>query len=227
MKKILEETLENNITLNKSDLVIQTFGNLSIRIDTDKVAIKPSGVDLEKLKANDISIVDFDNNHISGLSPSVDTPTHTYLYKNFQDLNSIVHTHSVYASSWAQSKKGIPCYGTTQADFVNGELLCTRPLTKNEIENNYEENTGKVIVETIFNKKLSHHDLPGILVGSHGVFSWGKTSQEALNNAEVIEYLGKLAFLTRNLDAKLGPIPKYLNDFHFNRKHGPNKYYGQ
>ncbi len=227
MKKILEETLEKNIALEKSQLVIQTFGNLSIRIDTDKVAIKPSGVNLKNLKANEISIVNLDNKHISGLLPSVDTPTHTYLYKNFQDIHSIVHTHSLYASSWAQSQKNIPCYGTTHADYVNGELPCTRPLTKNEIENNYEENTAKVIVETIIEKKLSHYDIPGILVGSHGVFSWGESSEESLNNAEVIEYLGFLAFNSINLNPNLGPVPKYLNDFHFNRKHGPNKYYGQ
>ena len=227
MKKILEETLEKNIELNKSNLVIQTFGNLSIKIDKELFAIKPSGVDLSSIKSNEISIVDLDGKHLAGLQPSVDTPTHVYLYKNFKSLKSIVHTHSLYASSWAQSLMSIPAYGTTHADSANGDLLCTRKLIQSEIENNYEHNTGVVIKETLDINHFKISDLPGILVGSHGVFSWGANSKESLNNAEIIEYIAKLAYLTKKINSKSIPIDKYLNSFHFNRKHGPNNYYGQ
>ena len=227
MEKILEETLEKNIDLNNSNLVIQKFGNLSIKIDDDLFAIKPSGVDLKKIKSNDISIVNFDGEHLSGLKPSVDAPTHIYLYKNFKSIGSIVHTHSLYASSWAQSLMSIPPYGTTHADYVNGDLLCTRKLTHNEVESNYEYNTGVVIKETLDDKNISPTNLPGILVGSHGVFSWGRDSGESLDNAEIIEYIAKLAYLTNNINQKSIPIDNYLNSFHFNRKHGSDGYYGQ
>ena len=227
MKKILIEALEKNIQLSNSKLVIQSFGNLSIRIDNDLIAIKPSGVNLTEIKQNDIAVVDLNGNHTSGLKPSVDTPTHTYLYKNYPDINSIVHTHSMYATSWAQSLMSIPPLGTTHSDYIKGELPCTRPLRREEIEKDYEENTGIVIKETIQNRGLEVNQLPGILVGSHGVFSWGFDSSNALNNAEIIEYTSMLAYQSKSLDPKIQPIEEFLNEFHFNRKHGSNGYYGQ
>lgn len=227
MKKILKETLIKNIELLESNLVIQTFGNLSIKIDEKKIAIKPSGVDLYNTKLDEISVVDMDGNHLSGLKPSVDTPTHLHLYKSFETLESIVHTHSKYATAWAQSLSSIPNYGTTHSDFVDGELICTPALTKSEIENNYEKNTGIMISNTINDIGLDIKKLPGILVGSHGAFSWGESSTEALNNAEAIEYIAQLASITININPKIQPVNSYLNSFHFNRKHGFNHYYGQ
>jgi len=227
MKKILKETLNQNLLLNNSTLVIQTFGNLSIRIDKNKIAIKPSGVNLNNINIDEISVVTLDGEHISGLKPSVDTPTHTHLYKTYIELGAIVHTHSIYASAWAQSLNNIPPLGTTHADFILGDLPCTRPLSKNEFANNYEKNTGVVIEETIIENKLNVMDIPGILVGNHGVFSWGVNSKKALENAEAIEYIAKLAYLTKNLDKNVKDIDSQLNSFHFFRKHGPNNYYGQ
>ena len=227
MEKILKETLLKNIELLERGLAIQTFGNLSIKINESKIAIKPSGANLHNFKLEDISIVDMDGNHLSGLKPSVDTPTHLYLYNNFNTLGSIVHTHSKYATAWAQSKSSIPNYGTTHSDFAYGDIICTQPLSKSEVENDYEKNTGIIISNTIEKSGLDIEQLPGILVGSHGVFSWGKSSNTALNNAEAIEYIAQLATLTLDINPKTKPVESYLNSFHFNRKHGTNNYYGQ
>ncbi len=227
MKKLLKEVLSKNIDLINSNLTIQTFGNLSLRLNENEIAIKPSGADLESLELEDISIVDMNGKHISGLTPSVDTPTHIFLYNNYAEINSIVHTHSQYATSWAQALYNIPNLGTTHSDYIMGEVYCTRALREEEIQEEYEKNTGVVIKETLKKQSVEIYDLPGILVGQHGLFSWGKNMDEAFNNAEIIEYIAKLAYLTKNINPKAVSVNSYLNIFHFQRKHGKNSYYGQ
>lgn len=217
-----------NHKLSKSNLVIQSFGNGSQRVSKSEFIIKPSGVNLEEVNEDVMShifINDMSKN--TGLRPSSDEPTHREIYNNSDFVGGIVHTHSQYATAYAQAMKGIENYGTTHSDYAKHPIICTRPLTKNEVENDYEKNTGLVIDESLKEHKLDYSDLPGILVASHGVFSWGKDLMDAFKNAEIIEYLAKMNLLTKSLNKDQKKVPDYLSIKHFDRKHGPDAYYGQ
>ena len=203
------------------------FGNISLR-KKSSILIKTSGSKLFSLKNNNIVELGL-NEKIYGLSPmpSTDTPTHQEIYKAFEKINCIIHTHSQYATAWAQSGEPIPCLGTTHADYWNGKIPITRELTDKEINGEYEKETGKVIIEKIEKLNIDPLDCPGILVANHGPFTWGKTIDEAVKHAELLEYIARLAWLaiSINLDAK--PISNALLNKHFSRKHGPDAYYGQ
>lgn len=224
-ENIKKEVYEANVDLVKYNLVIFTWGNVSARID-NCVIIKPSGVEYSKMSPNDMVVLDLEGNILEGkYKPSSDTPTHLELYKNFSEIKGICHTHSTYATSFAQAEIGIECFGTTHADYFYGTIPCSRNLTKDEVAANYELNTGKVIVETF--KNFDYMKIPGILVNSHGVFAWGKSAKNAVHNAVVIEELAKMNLNTILLTENKKPIPQYILDKHYNRKHGKNAYYGQ
>ena len=227
MKKILKKALLNNIKLIDSDLVVGSFGNVSLRYNQFCI-IKPSGVDLTNTSYADMSVINiFSNKLISGFKPSTDTPTHLELLRNFQEIGAVTHTHSQFATAWAQAAKPIPCLGTTHADYWNGEIPVTRSLTKHEINQEYELETGKRIVETLEEKNLTPIECPGILVAHHGPFTWGKTVEEAVYYAEMLEYIAKLAWMTLQIQPSANPISIPLHQRHFTRKHGPKAYYGQ
>ena len=217
-----------NFELSKSRLVIQSFGNGSQRISNSEFVIKPSGVNLKEVSHEDMSYINmYDITKNTGLKPSSDEPTHKEIYKNSGFVGGIIHTHSEYATAYAQALQDIENYGTTHSDYAKSSIICTRPLTKNEVETDYEKNTGTVIDESLKKHNLEYADLPGILVANHGVFSWGKDIIQAYKNAEIIEYLAKMNFLTKTLNSKQKIVPEYLSKKHFNRKHGPDSYYGQ
>jgi L-ribulose-5-phosphate 4-epimerase len=226
LEELKQQVFEANLALVKHQLVVFTWGNVSgIDRERDLVAIKPSGLSYEKMKAGDIVIVDLEGRVIEGnLKPSSDTPTHLELYKRFDKVGGIVHTHSEWATSWAQAGMGIPPYGTTHADYFYGEVPCTRKLTEKEVQENYELNTGKVITETF--SGLDPMALPGVLVNGHGPFSWGKNAGEAVYHAVVMEEIAKMAFRTRVLGTTAA-IDQFLLDKHYLRKHGKDAYYGQ
>jgi len=227
LEKLKQEVYEANMELPKRNLVILTWGNVSgIDRDNGLFVIKPSGVDYDLLKAEDLVVVDLDGRQVEGkYYPSSDTASHLELYKAFPQIGGIVHTHSSWATSWAQACRCIPCYGTTHADYFYGEIPCTRELTKDEIEKNYERNTGLIIVETFLKKNPLY--IPGVLCANHGPFTWGKDAAEAVDNAVVMEECAKLAYRTEFLKSGLSKIPQTLMDKHFMRKHGDNAYYGQ
>jgi L-ribulose-5-phosphate 4-epimerase len=227
LKKLKETVLEANLDLPKYRLVTFTWGNVS-GIDREKgrVVIKPSGVPYEALKLDDLVVLDLDGNVIEGhLRPSSDTPTHLALYKAFPSIGGIVHTHSSWATSWAQAGKGIPALGTTHADYFYGEVPCTRLMTEAEIKGAYELETGNVIIETF--KNLDPAQVPGVLVHSHAPFSWGKDPHNALHNAVVLEEVAKIAYRTYVLQPGVEAMDQTLLDRHFLRKHGAAAYYGQ
>ena len=229
LEELKKEVFEANLALVKNNLVVLTWGNVS-GIDREKelVVIKPSGVSYDNMKLEDMVVVDLDGNIIEGeLRPSSDTATHIELYKKYPSIGGIVHTHSTYATSWAQAKRDIPSYGTTHADTFYGPVPCTRKLTNEEIKSNYEKNTGFVIIETLENRNIDALSVPGIIVGSHGPFSWGETPSKAVSNAVVLEEVSKMALITENLNSDITPIDKELQDKHYFRKHGKNAYYGQ
>lgn len=229
LEKLKEEVFKKNLELVEKNLVIYTWGNVSA-VDRKKnlVIIKPSGVEYSNMKADDMVVVDFSGKVVEGhYKPSSDTPTHIELYKAFNDIGAIVHTHSSYATSWAQAMKEIPAFGTTHADYFYGNILCTRALTKEEIEGEYEKNTGLVIIETIKKNNICPLDIPGITIASHGPFAWGKTATEAVYNAVVLEELAKMAYRTIQISPEIKQVEKYLLDKHYLRKHGKNAYYGQ
>ena len=216
-----------NLDLMESKLVIQNFGNVSVRHENHLI-IKPSGVNLKKISfKNMVPVSIFDGKYTGRLKPSSDTPTHIELYKNYSDIQSIVHTHSLYATSWAQAGFPIPCLGTTHADFWENSIPITRKLKKKEIEINYEKNTGLVIIETLRKLRTTPLKSPGVLVNNHGVFTWGESSHDAIKNAEAIELIAKMAFHSLMINPELKPLNKDLHNKHFYRKHGENKYYGQ
>mgnify|MGYP006086936233 FL=1 len=221
------EVLNKNKELILLGLVIDTFGNASAK-DGSSILIKPSGVDLSLISKNDISVVEINSGKLlSGKSPSSDTPTHLEIYRSFPQLGGITHTHSPYATAWAQTGNSIPCLGTTHADYWRGEIPVTRPMTDQEISGDYEKETGKVIVETINKMCMDPLECPGILVMCHGPFTWGKTIEEAVKNAEMLEYIAKLSWLTHQLNQSIPAISPSLHSRHFTRKHGPQSYYGQ
>ena len=217
---------EANLELVRQGLVIFTWGNVSaIDRQTGLVVIKPSGVSYKNMKPEDMVVLDLDGKQVEGkLKPSSDTPTHLFLYRQFEKIGGIVHTHSEWATSWAQARRPIPAYGTTHADYFYGEIPCTRPLTREEVDNEYERNTGLVIEETFTD--LDPMAVPGVLVGQHGPFSWGKDAHDAVHNAKVMEEVAKMAFRNEAL-GNHASIDQYLMDKHYLRKHGKDAYYGQ
>jgi L-ribulose-5-phosphate 4-epimerase len=227
LKDLKEQVWQANLDLVKFNLIILTFGNVS-GIDRRRglLAIKPSGVSYEDLQPADILVVDLSGKVVEGkLNPSSDTPTHLELYKAFPELGGISHAHSVYATAFAQAVTEIPCFGTTHADQFNGPVPVTRFLTRKEVRADYEGNTGKVIIERFAGMKPL--EMPAVLVAGHGPFSWGRTPDEAVQNNLVLENVAKMALLTRLTNPKIGELPGYILNKHYQRKHGPQAYYGQ
>lgn len=218
-----------NLELPRSGLVTQTWGNVSgIDRAAGLMVIKPSGVAYQDLTPENLVVVDLDGHRVEGeLNPSSDTDTHLELYKAFPSLGGIVHTHSTYATAWAQAGRDLPCYGTTHADAFYGPVPCTRPLEAAEVQDAYEKNTGLVIAETFRECGLDPQAVPAVLCAWHGPFTWGKDPEEAVQNAVVLEEVARMAILTRQIDPAAAPAPGYLQDKHFHRKHGPGAYYGQ
>ena len=215
--------------LPKYGLVTFTWGNVSgIDRESGLFVIKPSGVDYETMTKDDMVVMDLNGNRVEGhYKPSSDTPTHLELYKAFPEVGGIVHTHSSYATSWAQAGRGIPCYGTTHADYMYGEIPCARCLSKEEIDGAYEENTGHLIVELFKSLDKDPMAVPAVLCKNHGPFAWGKDPHEAVHNAVVLEEVAKMAYRAETINARIQPAPQELQDKHYFRKHGANAYYGQ
>jgi L-ribulose-5-phosphate 4-epimerase len=226
-QEIREQCAEANRRLPTLGLVDLTFGNVSVAHPVEPVfAIKPSGVDYADLTPADIVIVGFDGATLEGkLRPSSDTPTHAHLLRSFPTAKSVVHTHSRHATSWAQAGLGIPCLGTTHADYFYGEVPVTRLLTPEEIAGDYELATGRVIVERFAD--LDPSEVSAVLVHGHGPFAWGPTAAKAVENAQALEIIAEMAWKTRSLNPAVPPLPPPLLDKHFRRKHGPGAYYGQ
>lgn len=218
---------EANMELPRHGLVTFTWGNVSaIDRESGLFVIKPSGVEYEKLSPEDMVVMDLAGNRVEGsYNPSSDTASHLELYKAFPEIGGIVHTHSPWATSWAQAGRGIPCYGTTHADYMYGEIPCVRCLTKEEIEDNYETNTGLLIVDHFKDKEVMA--VPACLCKNHGPFSWGKDAMDAVHNAVVLEEVAKMAAWSEMIQPKIQPAPQELQDKHYLRKHGANAYYGQ
>ena len=225
LEQLKEEVYRANMELPEHGLIVYTWGNVSaIDRESGLVVIKPSGVDYATMKPEDMVVVDLDGNVVEGrLRPSSDTPTHVELYKAFPGVGGVVHTHSSWATSWAQAGRSIPCYGTTHADYFYGEIPCARVLTKEEVETAYEKNTGKVIIEAFEGKDPLA--VPGVLCTSHGPFTWGKNAAEAVHNAVVLEEVAKMATRTEMLRPDVKPAVQYVQDKHYFRKHGANAYY--
>lgn len=225
IKQLKERVCNANLALKKSNLITLTWGNVSSKDEeSGLIIIKPSGVSYDTMKPEDMVVVDLDGNTVEGTyRPSSDLPTHLYLYKQFPSLGGIVHTHSTFATAFAQSGKEIVAYGTTHADAFYGSIPCTRDLTEAEISEAYEWNTGKVIAEAV----RDFIAVPGIIVKNHGVFTWGETAEKAVENAITLEEVAKMAFLTEQLNSDTQRIDQHLLDKHYLRKHGENAYYGQ
>lgn len=226
LEELKKEVLKANLDLVKNGLVLYTWGNVSaIDAKTGYIVIKPSGVEYYGMKAEDMVVVDLNGKVIEGkCKPSSDTPTHIELYKSHPEIGGIVHTHSTYATAYAQAERSIPAYGTTHADYFYGQVPCTRNLEKSEMEE-YEKNTGVVINETFKDKDVLA--IPACLVAHHGVFAWGKNANEAVYHATVLEEVAKMAFITESLRPETKKLPQYVADKHYNRKHGKKAYYGQ
>lgn len=229
LEKLKQEVLDANLELPKQGLVVYTWGNVS-GIDREQglIVIKPSGVSYDNMTAADMVVIDLNGNIVEGkYKPSSDTPTHIELYKAFPNIGGVVHTHSEWATSWAQACRGIPAYGTTHADYFYGEIPCTRKMSQEEIQGEYEKETGKVIVETFKEKNLDGDQVPAVVVASHGPFTWGKDPHDAVHNAVVAEEVAKMAFRAEELNNHVTRMQDKLLDKHYLRKHGANAYYGQ
>ncbi|HRT07925.1 MAG TPA: L-ribulose-5-phosphate 4-epimerase [Candidatus Paceibacterota bacterium] len=228
LDELKRRVCEANLELVSAGLVIQTWGNVS-GIDRRQglVVIKPSGVPYAKMRPRHMVVVSLETGAVveGGLNPSSDTPTHLVLYRAFRDVGGIVHTHSLYATAWAQTCRNVPALGTTHADYFHGPIPCTRRLTSAEIQGAYEAETGHVIVETF--RRRDPLSCPGVLVASHGPFAWGKTASDAVHNAIVLEHVVRLAAETLRVFPSAKPMQQALLDKHFLRKHGPGAYYGQ
>lgn len=227
LEELKRQVYEANMQLPAYHLVTFTWGNVSgIDRESGLFVIKPSGVPYERLQPSDMVVLDLDGNQVEGtLHPSTDTATHLELYKAFQEIGGIVHTHSTYAVAYAQAGKPIPCLGTTHADYFYGDVPCARNLTPEEIEEAYEKNTGKVIIEAFQGKNPMY--TPAVVCRSHGPFTWGKDCFEAVYHAAVLEEVAKMNILTKIVDPEVKNAPQSIQDKHFMRKHGPNAYYGQ
>ena len=228
-QKIREEACEGNKQLPVLGLVMFNFGNLSVADQKNAVfAIKPSGVPYDELLPEKMVIVDFDGKIIEGnFKPSSDTQTHAVLYKNWGNIGSVVHTHSTYATAWAQAQRSIPIYGTTHADHFNGPIPCIPPMDDALIRENYEYQTGFQIVNYLIENKISFKEVEMILIGNHAPFTWGENATKALYNSAVLEYIAKMALLTEQINPAAFPMKAELIKKHFERKHGPGAYYGQ
>jgi L-ribulose-5-phosphate 4-epimerase len=226
LEKLKQQVLEANLALVSHQLVVFTWGNASERDpESGNIVIKPSGIPYDQMKAEQMVVLDPDGKQLEGnLKPSSDAPTHLELYRSFPDIGGVVHTHSPWATSWAQAAKAIPVYGTTHADYFYGPVPCTRALTQEEVEGDYEANTGSLIVETF--KQENCLSMPGVLVHGHGPFTWGKEVLEAVHHAVVLEEVAMMAFRTELL-GNHKPLEQYLLDKHYARKHGRDAYYGQ
>ena len=223
------QVYQANMQLPQYKLVTFTWGNVS-QVDRDAgvFAIKPSGVEYETLRPEDIVVLDFSGNVVSGnLRPSSDTKTHLELYRAFQDIGGVVHTHSPYAVAWAQACQDIPCSGTTHADYFYGDIPCARALTSEEIDQDYEKNTGLTIVSTFQERALNPTYVPGVVCAYHGPFAWGKNADQAVYHAVVMEQVAKMAILTKQVCGRTVNAPTHYQDKHFMRKHGKHAYYGQ
>ena len=229
LQELKRQVYEANMLLPKYGLVTFTWGNVSaIDRESGLFVIKPSGVEYESMKPEDMVVMDLNGNRVEGkLRPSSDTPPHLELYKAFPEIGGIVHTHSSYATSWAQAGRSIPCYGTTHADYIYGEVPCVRCLTKEEIDEAYETNTGKLIVSEFKRSKKEIMAVPAVLCKNHGPFTWGKDAKDAVHNAVVLEEVAKMAYRTESINSKVEPAPQELQDKHYYRKHGAGAYYGQ
>ena len=229
LEELKQRVYEANMLLPKYNLVTFTWGNVSeIDPETGIFAIKPSGVDYEKLTPGDMVLMDLEGNKVEGrYNPSSDTPTHLELYKAFPEIGGIVHTHSSYATSWAQAGRSIPCYGTTHADYIYGEVPCLRCLTEEEIDEAYEQNTGLLIVDEFKKMNKEVMAVPAVLCKNHGPFAWGKNGVDAVHNAVVLEEVAKMAYRAEVINPRIQPAPQELQDKHYYRKHGANAYYGQ
>jgi L-ribulose-5-phosphate 4-epimerase len=228
-KELKQECYEANMQLNALGLVIYTFGNVSA-VDREKgvFAIKPSGVPYEVLKPDDIVILDFENNIIEGtMRPSSDTKTHAYLYKNWNDIGGIAHTHATYSVAWAQSQLDIPIFGTTHADHLTTDIPCAPPMSDELIKGNYEHNTGIQILDCFKNKGLSHKEVEMVLIGNHGPFTWGKDAAKAVYNSKILETVAHMAYLTLQINPNAPRLKDSLIKKHYERKHGKDSYYGQ
>jgi L-ribulose-5-phosphate 4-epimerase len=226
---IKQEAFEANMQLPELGLVLFTFGNVSAADrDLQVFAIKPSGVPYQNLSPEKMVIVDFDGNIIEGsLRPSSDTKTHAVLYKNWENISGIAHTHSTYATAWAQSQRDIPIYGTTHADHLTVDVPCASPMGDEMIRGDYEHETGHQIINCLIERSLSYTDVEMILVGNHAPFTWGKTAEKAVYNSAVLESVAQMAYLTEQINADAMPLKASLIKKHFERKHGGNSYYGQ
>ncbi|MEF2513492.1 L-ribulose-5-phosphate 4-epimerase [Klebsiella pneumoniae] len=227
MQQLKQQVFEANMDLPRYGLVTFTWGNVSA-IDRQRglVVIKPSGIAYESMTVDDMSVVDLQGHVVEGRwRPSSDTATHLALYRRYPDLGGVVHTHSTHATAWAQAGLAIPALGTTHADYFFGDIPCTRALSAQEVDEAYELNTGQVIIETLDEANPLH--TPGIVVYQHGPFAWGKDAHEAVHNAVVMEEVARMAWIARGINPQLQPIDSWLMNKHFQRKHGPNAYYGQ
>ncbi len=229
LKELRQAVYMANMELPRRGLVTYTWGNVS-GIDRERglVVIKPSGVEYDDLTPEQLVVLNLRGEVVEGtLNPSSDTRTHLELYKAFPALGGIVHTHSPYAVGWAQAGEDIPAYGTTHADYFYGPIPCARHLTQEELDEDYEKNTGKVIVDTFRARDIDPVHVPGVICFSHGPFTWGKDPAQAVYHAVVLEEVAKMALLTRMVRPDAAPAPQHVLDKHFMRKHGPNAYYGQ
>ena len=225
--ELKQATWEANMELHHRGLVLYTWGNVS-QVDRDAgvFAIKPSGVPYERLTPEDIVVVDLENNIVEGkLNPSSDTRTHTHLYKNFEKIGGVTHTHSTYATAWAQAQQPIPCFGTTHADYAYGEIPCTAIMSNEQIERDYEEETGVQITDAFADR--SPKETPMVIVAGHAPFTWGKDAAESVYHAVVLEEIARMAYLTKAIDPARGPLKQEIVDKHYLRKHGKDAYYGQ
>lgn len=229
LEGLKQQVYEANMLLPKHGLVTFTWGNVSgIDRESGLFVIKPSGVEYEEMSPEDMVVMDLEGNKIEGnYNPSSDTATHLELYKAFPEIGGVVHTHSSYATSFAQAGRDIPCYGTTHADYIYGAVPCLRCLTKGEIEDAYESNTGHLIVNEFIRRDLDVTAVPACLCKNHGPFIWGKDCFEAVHNAVVLEEVAKMAMWTELINPQVKPAPQELMDKHYYRKHGENAYYGQ
>lgn len=229
LETLKQSVLRANLELVKNRLVLFTWGNVSgIDRKSGLFVIKPSGVSYDEMTAEDMVVVDLDGKVVEGrLRPSSDTPTHLELYKKYPEIGGVTHTHSTFATSWAQAGRDIPFYGTTHADYFHSDIPCARSLTCEEVEGEYEKNTGKVIIERFTESGLDPMETPGVLVKSHGVFAFGKDAAQSVYHATVIEEVAKMAYLTEQIAPGVPRADGFMMEKHFQRKHGKNAYYGQ
>lgn len=229
LEELKHKVLKANLDLVKNKLVLFTWGNVSgIDRKSGLIVIKPSGVSYDDMKEEDLVVVDLDGKTVEGtLRPSSDTPTHIEFYKAFPHIGGVTHTHSTFATAWAQAGRNIPFYGTTHADYFYGDIPCARSLTKEEIEGEYEKNTGLAIIEKFREDGLDPIEVPGVLIKSHGVFAFGKDPDGSVYNATVVEEVAKMAFLTEQINPTVQRADRFMMEKHYSRKHGKNAYYGQ